>query len=576
MTQLWAHRWQRARVVALLGMYVTLALLTALPAPWRWHTNAVGSNRDALFNLAILDSVARSMLHWQTLWRGQFFQPHSLTVAYSDAVLPQSLLFGLLRPVFGPTAAFDIIELFAWTVALWSFHCLLRRFSDSDMAAVVGSIGWNFSTVRLTQFEHFQLITAAALIPVVLLALFRLVERPSVGRGVVLGLSLATITAAATYYGLMMFVATGVAGIVVIAVRGRPAVGALSKAVAAAGAVAALLIVPVWLPYQKLEENPHFRRSPDAGLSTQSSDLAGVAYGSKWLGDPPLHRDVNPERPLFPGVPISLLGLGGGVIVIAGLRARRGAEPAALLVVGVVMLILSGGGHAWTLGQSWLRLYHLVGRVVPGFSGIRAPARFAVLFQLGLATLAVVALERVRQYRVRMYALVIAVSLVGLLVETRVDVPVVRAPDRHDWVAVNDLLRRQPTGLTVELPVVSESSGWLWGYTEAPRMFLARRDRHPRVNGYSGFEPTDFERIASSLNTFPSSASVTWLRRLRVRYVAIRGSVVGYYPPDQRRLVKAAQPKLDRSAIRELVARPAPWVERVWTVDGAVLVEIRL
>jgi hypothetical protein len=171
-----------------------------------------------------------------------------------------------------------------------------------------------------------------------------------------------------------------------------------------------------------------------------------------------------------------------------------------------------------------------------------------------------------------MFALVVAVSITALVIETRTLVPEVRPPDRHEWVAVNNLLRSRPQGLTVELPAVSGSGGFYWGYIEAPRMFLARRDGHPRMNGYSGFDPPGFERTAEIVNDFPSAQSVAWLRRVGVKYVIVRKGIVGNFEDWQRELLVDGQPEIDYTAISELLVRRPKWAKEVRAVGSAILV----
>jgi hypothetical protein len=202
--------------VLLAAVYVSATLLTVMPAPWRWNARIVGSSGDAMLNLSVIDWVSHHLFQWQSLWRGQFFQPHPLTTAYTDVVLPQAGLYSVLQPVLGVAGAFNTIELVAWLTSLCACHCLFRRWTTSDVVAFIGSVGWTFSTARLAHLDHFQLVTAGALVPVVVLTLLRVLERPTVARGAALGVSLACVTAGASYYGVMM----AVASVIIAAVAG--------------------------------------------------------------------------------------------------------------------------------------------------------------------------------------------------------------------------------------------------------------------------------------------------------------------------------------------------------------------
>jgi hypothetical protein len=557
-------------VAVLLGAYLAWTMLTVLPSPSRWHSSVVGEHADSLLNVSVLDWVSHHLFDWHTLWQGQFFQPHPLTLAYSDVVLPQSLLFGVLRPIAGAAGAFNLIELLAWMLALWACHCLMRRFCPNDAAAFLGSVGWNFSTVRLTQLGSFQFVTAAALIPVVLLALLRFIDRPTSVRGAVLGLSLAGVTVAANYYGPMMVIAVAILGISVVLFRRDLGLRRMVAPLAVGAAVGAIVMVPVWWQYQRLQEDPYFRRSPVAVYSTRPSDLVGVSVFNNALDEAPLLHTAG--NPLYPGVAVAVLGLAGGVITLTQ-QTRRKVEILALLGVGAFMLILSGGDHYWRFGADWFRPYRFVSAWIPGFAGIRAPARFAVLFELALAVSAVTALGGIKARSKGAFKFIVVVAIVVVMLESRVDPPIVRVPDRREWTAVNDVLRGLPRGLTIELPVVVEARGG--SIIEAPRMVLARRDGHPRVNGYAGYEPPGYQRMASAVNRFPGPVALAWLQRHQIRYVIVRTGTVGHTDPKVVERLHMFQPHLARPAIERLLTDTPAWVSRVRRLGDAILVELQ-
>jgi hypothetical protein len=126
----------------------------------------------------------------------------------------------------------------------------------------------------------------------------------------------------------------------------------------------------------------------------------------------------------------------------------------------------------------------------------------------------------------------VACALLGavVLVESSVVVFLVRLPDARQWTAVNHELARRPDGLVLELPIRLgvDSSRVI---VEAPREYLARIDDDPRVNGYSGFDPRDYDAGAYVLNGFPSTDALSLADDLGVRYVVIRTDAVGYIEP---------------------------------------------
>jgi hypothetical protein len=545
-----------------LALFVVLPALLVLPPVGSWSHTVTGDNGDSVLSLWIMDWVWSHAGSWSELWRGQLFQPHTSSLAYSEAFLPQSLLFGVLRAVtFGSDAAgFNAVLLVSWTASLWWTYRLLRRLCGDDLAAVVGSVAWNFSAARLGHIWHFQLVTAGALVPLVILLTLRLLDKPSVGRGLALGASLAGLVLAASYYGLMMVVAIGFVVLVsVLRDRGR-GLRSIALSLVAAGAVVAVLVLPVFLRYAQLQKDPYFRRTPAPEFSTTARDLFVPASTTKLLDEVPVIEHFAPrnvERQLFPGFVVLALAPIGLVALVRRRRALpRGSEIAILVALGGLMLLLSAGDRGWLVGIDRPAPYRLLRALVPPFNGIRAPSRFGILFELALSALATLGLAAVgTRVRRRWYAAGAVLLLAGVLLETAIRVPTVDLPDRPAWTAVNMALAQQPDGLTVELPVMAASDGVAWAYVEGPRAYLARIDDHPRVNGYSGFESKTLEAWSDVLNTFPGDDAVRLVRDLGVRYLIIRTDVVGEFPAATRDNLAAAQPKLAVSP-PELVALP--------------------
>src|SRR5262249_40311261 len=75
-------------------------------------------------------------------------------------------------------------------------------------------------------------------------------------------------------------------------------------------------------------------------------------------------------------------------------------------------------------------------------------------------------------------------------------------------------LRAAPDGVVLELPIED------WNL--APDyMFWSTFHSHPRVNGYSGYEPPDYVDTLKRLEDFPDDHAIERLRDLNVRYVVV-------------------------------------------------------
>lgn len=541
-------RRDRVRTGAVLAFYAVVAVALFFPSPAKLTTYVPGDGGDALLNFWIVRWVEHSTPHgWHALWNTNAFFPNHNTLAYSESLLPVALVHWVLAAVTrSQVLAFNLVYLAGWTLSGFCTYVLAKRYVRSDAAAIVAGLAYTIATPRLSHYGHFQL-SAGWLIPVVLLAAVRLIERPGPWRGATFGALVALQGLASSYYGVTAAVAAAVVVVVLLAwarpwrtAGWRPLIGAGAAALAVAGVLAA----PVAVHYRQLQRDPAFRRGPEPALAAHPGDFVAVPAANHLLADvPPFSGQIDDpgrtiENLLFPGAVALVLGAIGAVVVVRR-RDTRFAETVAIVAAGAVLLVLSFGDTLHVAGAAIPMPFGLLRRHVPGFSGIRATSRFVAMPQLALAVLAAFGaqwlLHRVTRRGATLAALV-AVSLVGAMIaESANRIQFARVPSMAVDTAVNHALARLPHGPVVELPAGSPSDGWPWAYIEAPRLALSTIDWDERVGGYSGFAPPEYDALAATLETFPSRASLTTMRRLGVRYVVLRTSVLARMPAVQQR-----------------------------------------
>src|SRR5262249_30501716 len=98
----------------------------------------------------------------------------------------------------------------------------------------------------------------------------------------------------------------------------------------------------------------------------------------------------------------------------------------------------------------------------------------------------------------------------------------------------------------------------------------------PRVNGYSGFQPRDYDAGAWQLNGFPAPDALDLADQLGVRYVVIRTDAVGWTDAATRDVlntdgVRAWDDDLALSRIRQI---PSDGLANVGRLGEAWLVEL--
>jgi len=577
------HRWDSRRRLeaARLLLFTVLALVMAAPPPGDLTERVAGDAGDPL----LLTWIMRSVLHgipqgWADLWQTNAFHVPSarLVLAYSDTLLPLAPIFGFLSWITqSPALAYNLLMVGAWVVSLVSTDRLARRVIGSEAGALVAAIAFSFSTVRLVQYRHLQLAWGA-LIPLALLLLLQLLERPTVRRGLALGAVVAALTLIASYYGvLVVLVSVLIVTVHVIRTRTwKPLVAPFT----AAGAFLVVVVGPIAIQYVRLLRDPNFQRHPEPRYFAHLSDFLATDPQNRYVGGvlSLAERGLakSSENWLFPGFVC-------GALVLVGLVAwwrrgvRRSGELALLVAAGALGLVMAAGYWA-QLGDHRITLpYDVLAAVVPGLDGVRVTARFFVVTMLALSLLAGAGfgwLVRGRDHRLTVVLTTLVIAAV--LFEGRLRVETVALEPTKASAAVNHELAHRPDGLVLELPMQSSGSGAAWNFVEGPRMVASTIDWMPRVNGVSGFQPGQFDRLAPLMNLFPARDTLTAVDDLGVRYVIIRTTIPMDLGPERRPLFERDGIGVfdDEHARAVIDAIPHERVARVQHLGAAYLVEL--
>ena len=186
---------------------------------------------------------------------------------------------------------------------------------------------------------------------------------------------------------------------------------------------------------------------------------------------------------------------------------RRHSTFAFYGVAAFLLFVLALGPEPKLLGRDFMS-HSLYGALMglPGYDGLRVPARFWMLATICIAVLAGLAFARLvpltRRYRP---ALLVVVTL-GILADGWIAWPTAEVPPP------SVVLDRIDGGL-VELPLGSIEQ-------DAAALLRAARHRQPLMNGYSGYEPPHYAALRNGLRHRPDD-SLDVVAGLGVRYVRI-------------------------------------------------------
>lgn len=194
----------------------------------------------------------------------------------------------------------------------------------------------------------------------------------------------------------------------------------------------------------------------------------------------------------------------------------------AYFILGIWAFLLSMGKNFTFLGDSTSLFpmpFRLMYNVVPGFKGIRVPARYAVFVIFALVVLASYGIKllwnKKGARRSKIFAaagLLLFVNLEYLTIPQRI----ARVPVKDDIPPTYKWLKKQPDGFAVaELPFQKPVGH------ESAYMYFSLYHRKKIVNGYSGFIPPAADYMRHIFNGFPSQAGMDVLRTFGVKYIIL-------------------------------------------------------
>ena len=517
------------------------------------------SRIDPLFDAWTIDWVQHALRHPSELFQANIFAPERDTLAYSHAQLGTGVLLLPARWIgLSPIGVLNVGLLAGFTLSAASAYLFGRVATGSRVVAVIAGLAYSFGPVGTAQAGHLFMVMRPGP-PLAAAAVWWLADRAK--RSASLWLPAAALAATLAWQASNSFYLTAytvVVALVVAAVRfrsfGRRGFAYLAGGAAGGGVVVALMAIP----YLRVRDRfPGIEWTLD-GISAFGAHFTEVDYRDRlWaplLGAP----TGSAAEKAFPGLVV--LGFAVCALVVARRMAPK-LRPAvwaglALTVVGFLMAIGASD-------SGWRRYtpYRLVFEIVPGFTALRDTGRAWIIGMLGLGLLAGLGVawlrERLEQASspalVRAGAVTVILPLVALLMVA------------EGLTAWQDSFEVRERPVDAALAELDEPGGVLYlpmNYTRSrspdigvflqPTLIYGTTAHHrPTPNGYSGFSPPSYARMARDTFDLPDERVLDELRDRGVRFV-----VVTSYADDVAELARLRDPA--NAAPLELVGRYGP------------------
>jgi hypothetical protein len=505
--------WFRAHALAV-GSYVLLAVLSFMPQSLRPHDTIayLGDPAESVYLVAW--NVHQFWSDPTRLFQANILHPNADTLTMTDhRLLPSLLVSPVIWATGNPVLAYNVAIALACVLCAWAARRLAAALGVGAIGSWAAGALYGFHTYQVNEAARLHIVFHAFL-PLALLELVRLL-RTGRARHAWAAAALMLAQGLSSNYFLLyasLTLAFCVAGALVA--RPRDTVRRLPWLVAA-GAVAAVLFLPIALPYVRSARLQGYARDLPLGIDLQhylSTSPTNLVYG-------PIGLEVRRQQqgPHFVG----FVTLGLAALAIGACALRRGATtPDALLDVRVwvpaaaalalLFVALSLGRDVVVFGRELgPGPYRLLHAFVPGFRLVRIPERLGLVAMLFVAPLVGRGLMLVgARSAVLAAALAIAVPLEHV---SLVDEPT-RLPVGANVPAVYRWLAGVPVQGLVDLPVRGEGLV----RQETLEMYFSTYNWHPLAQGYSGYPPLLTDLLRRMAAEFPSEGSLQVLQRARI------------------------------------------------------------
>ena len=539
-------------VVSLAGLALAILMTWPLATGMGHLGRTFATDADGQLSIWNVAWVARTLvtdpLH---VFDANIFHPHKTTLAYSES----NLLPGVIGiPVYwaskNPWLTLNVVMLVAFASAFVCAYLLLLYLTGDRGASAAGAVFYTFCPYVMSHLSHIQLLFTAG-IPLSLLMLHRLADRPSIRRGVALGLALAAQTLSCAYYGIFAGLMVGYGTLVLAASRRLWKSTTYWTSIATGAGVSFALTLPFFVPYLRVQEETGFARTIEDAIRYSAGPrdyLMSSTHAHQWLRDWVRSYGHWAGEVLFPG--FLVLGLGAVGLVVVLRRNARARETAILYGSLAVLAFWSsfgpGGG-----------LYRVLS-YLPTFSFLRAPSRFGLIVVLCLAVFAAAGLRAIFNALPRGgRRLAAGLAVAAVIAELAVfPLPWFEAPEIPAPYAT---LASSPRAPVAEFPFYGERVAFP---LHTQYILFSTQHWMPIVNGYTDVIPKDFREAAPVLDGFPSGDAFLALARRRVRYIAVHWDMyVNRKDEIRRRLVPyAANLKVlaedERMTLYEVVKYP--------------------
>lgn len=469
-------------------------LFLALSIAWTWPLVTRLSWRiphdpgDPILNTWILWWNTQAVPFTAAWWNPPVFFPMTGAFALSEHLAGIALFTAPLHFAgVPPLGAYNVALILSAALSGYFAFLLGRRLTGSTIAGLIAGVAFGFAPYRASQLSHLQVLNSQWM-PLALFAMHAYLDD---GRRKWLGLFAAAWLLQALSNGYyLLFLPVLIALWLAWFVDWR-ATRARGLALAGTFVAASALLVPTLLRYKEIHDSLGLKRALGEMLMF-SAKLTSFVQPAHLLTFWPTLPAETQEGFLFPGVTVIALSLAGFLAIVFRRKlVEATATRSAAVFYGLAALIFwwlalgPSSDPTPSMDDVLWRPYTIL-TLLPGFDGLRAPARFGMIAALCISMAAAMAAARLAPVKRWRQAVMIVLVAAGLFVDGWIDEMPLAAPPQR-------VLINAPSGaVVIELPTDEPAAN-------VTAMYRAVGHGRPLVNGYSGHTPPHFDLLSRAL-----------------------------------------------------------------------------
>ncbi len=461
---------------------------------------------DPVLNSWVLWEMNENILHNPLdLMEGSIFYPYEKVMSYTENLIAGALLVLPVHILSGsPIVEYNVLLILSFALNGIGTYFLTRKITGSTAGSILAGMIFAFSLPRYNHMQHLQML-CSNWIPLSLLFWIKYLERPSFRNASIFILFTVLTFLSNLHFTIYLTYTLLLWAAYEITLDGIKGIGQKIYYLVGPALIGAILILPVFLPYMG---NPP-RDLHDAERYTNSFQSFFNPYPGSWVYAS-MAESINGGTWFVGIVPIILTLIAITALFLGKIRRRR--TIVAILLIGFLAGWASLGPDYW--------LYQWLYDNAPGFNGIRAIERVAIMSLLAVAVLSGVGLSIALKNSGR-WATLVGVVLCTLFIAESVAIPkdmYMHPKDsylRFKWLSEIDTVQN-----ILYLPMLEVGSA----------ITLASAYHGKNImNGYSGYFPPLYRTFRNNQWIFPTEEQIKILQAIKVDHILLDSQ---YFDPN--------------------------------------------